>query len=166
MGSKVSNRIHFLQTVHVSASFQIFFNTQKNFKQLPRDRVANSQRTRAKKKINKKENGRKQQITFFILLNGAGNSWLLTASFVSIDVLNRAKKQETITVHWNGALFFLGLVWKRLEEWGWWMGEVFVGQNQALQNSIAWESYRAQMQSGILQAMQNLPSISVISFSP
>lgn len=74
MGSKVSNRIHFLQTVHVSASFQIFFNTQKNFKQLPRDRVANSQRTRAKKKINKKENGRKQQITFFILLNGAGNS--------------------------------------------------------------------------------------------
>lgn len=56
MGSEDPNRIYFLQTVHFSASFQIFFNT-KNFKQLPRGTVANSQSTRAKKKIKEKMEG-------------------------------------------------------------------------------------------------------------
>jgi len=58
MGSEDPNRICFLQTVHFSASFQIFFNT-KNFKQLPRGTVANSQSTRAKKIKEKMEGNSK-----------------------------------------------------------------------------------------------------------
>lgn len=58
MGSEDPNRLYFLQTVHFSASFQIFFNT-KNFKQLPRGTVANSQSTRAKKIKEKMEGNSK-----------------------------------------------------------------------------------------------------------